>query len=124
MVKLCSCGLAIGYVRNNKVDILGKIDKNGRTLLLDVKMDETNLVLVIIYNPNIETERVTALLDLGKMLETIKDLSDKHLVLASDFNFFFDTPLDSHGGKPTLKKKSIANLLNLKKTLICVTFGQ
>ena len=81
-------------------------------------MDEANLVLVIIYNPNIETEQVTALLDLGKMLETIKDLSEKHLVLASDFNFFFDTPLDLHGGKPTLKKKSIANLLNLKKTLI------
>ena len=32
------------------------------------------------------------LLDLGKMLETIKNLSDKHIVLAGDFNFFFDAP--------------------------------
>ena len=42
-------------------------------------VDETNFVLVNIYNPNTETEQVTTLLDLGKMLETIKDFSDKHI---------------------------------------------
>ena len=50
-------------------------------------VDETNFVLVNIYNPNTKTEQVTTLLDLGKMLETIKDFSDKHIVLAGDFNF-------------------------------------
>ena len=73
-------------------------------------------VLVNIYNPNTETEQVAALHDLYKLLETIKDLYDKHIVLAGDFIFFlffyffffFDTSLDSHGGKPTQKKKSIA----------------
>ena len=49
------------------------------------------------------------------MLETIKDLSDKHIALAGDFNFFFDTFLDSYGGKPTLKKKSIAKFIELKE---------
>ena len=71
-------------------------------------VDEINFVLVNIYNPNTETEQVTTLLDLGKMLETIKDLFDKHIVLAGNFNFLFDTSLDSYAGKPTLKKKSIA----------------
>ena len=51
-------------------------------------VDETNFILVNIYNPNTETEQVTTLLDLGRMLETIKDFSDKHIVLAGDFNFF------------------------------------
>ena len=50
-----------------------KTDKNGRILILDVMVDETNFVVVNIYNPNTETEQVTTLLDLGKMLETIKD---------------------------------------------------
>ena len=54
----------------------------------------------------------------------IKDLYDKHIVLARDFNFFFDAYLELCGGKPFLKNKSIANLLNLKKSLICVTFGE
>ena len=38
------------------------------------------------------------------MLETIKDFPDKHIVLADNFNFFFDTSLDSYGDIPTLKK--------------------
>ena len=34
-------------------------------------VDETNFVLVNIYNPNTETEQVTTLHDLGKLLKTI-----------------------------------------------------
>ena len=75
-----------------------------------------------VYNPNTETEQVATLHDLDKMI--IKDLYDKHIVLARDFNFFFDASLESCGGTPTLKNKSMANLLNLKKSLICVTFGE
>ena len=67
------------------------------------------------YNPNTDTEQVATLYDLDKMLETIKDLYDKHIVLAGDFNFFFDTSLDSYGGKPTVKKKSIPKFTKLKK---------
>ena len=114
--KTNSCGVASGYIGSNKVDVLDKkMDKNGRILILDVKVDETKLVLVNIYNPNTETEQVATLHDLHKMLETIKDLCDKHIVLAGDFNFFFDTSLDSYGGKPTLKKKSIAKFIELKE---------
>ena len=63
-------------------------------------VDGTNFVLVNIYNPNTETKQVTTLLDLGKMLEAIKEMSDKDIVLAGNFNLFFDTFLDSYGGKP------------------------
>ena len=100
-----------------------KSDKNGRNLKLDVMIDETNFALVNIYNPNTETKQVTTLINLGKMLETLKDFSDKYIVLAEDFNFFFDTSLDSYGGKQVLKKKSIAGFIELKESLICVTFG-
>ena len=94
--KTNTCGVAIGYVGNNKVDVLAKkTDKNGRILILDVMVDETNFVLVNIYNPKTEKDQVTTLLDLGKMLETIKDFSDKHIVLAGNFNFFFGKSLDS-----------------------------
>ena len=53
----------------------------------------------------------------------MKDSCDKHIVLAGDFNFFFDTFLDSYGGKPTLKKKSIAKFIELKKKFdLCDTW--
>ena len=58
----------MGYVGNNKVDVLDKkTDKNGRILISDVMVDETNFVLVNIYNVNTKTEQVTTLLHLGKM---------------------------------------------------------
>ena len=111
--KTNSCGIAIEYIGSNKVDVLDiKIDKNGR---IDVKVDETNFVLVNIYNPNPVTVQVTTLHDLDKILETIKGLYDKHIILAGNFNFFFDKSLDSYGGKPTLKKKSIAKFIELKE---------
>ena len=103
-------------MESNKVDVLDKkIDKNGRILILDVKVDESNFALVNIYNPNTDTEQVATLHDLDKMLETIKDLYDKQIVLAGDFNFFFDTFLESYGWKPNLKKKSIAKFIELKE---------
>ena len=57
-------------------------------LILDVKVDESNFVLVNIYTPNTETEQVATLHDLDKMLKTIRHLHDKQIVLAGDFNFF------------------------------------
>ena len=53
--KTNSCGVAIEYIGSNKLGLQKKNDKNGRILILDVKVDETNFVLVIIYNPNTET---------------------------------------------------------------------
>ena len=101
---------------NNKVDILDKkIDRNGRILKLDIKVDETNFVLVNIYNPHTRKYQVKTFLGLSKILETIKDFSGKHIVLAGYFNFFFDTSLDSHGSKTTLRKKSIVNFTELKE---------
>ena len=51
------------------------------------------------------------------MLETIKDLSDKHVVLAGYFNFFINISLDWYGGKQSLKKKSIAKFIEFKEKL-------
>ena len=69
--KTNSCRVVIGYIGNKKVYVLDKkIDKNGLILILDIMVDKTNFLLVNIYNPNTETEQVTTLLYLGKILET------------------------------------------------------
>ena len=61
---------------------------------LDVKVEEADVLLINLYIPNTETEQVAALLDLAKMLETIKDSYDR--LLAGNFDFFFDISLDSY----------------------------
>ena len=105
------CRITIGYIGNNKVDILDE-----KWTFFSIRCyglwDQ-------LFNPNTDIAQVATLLDLGQTLKAIKDLSDKDIVLAGKF-FFFNTFLDSYGSKPTLKKKSIAKL----KNLICVTFGE
>ena len=81
---------------------------NGCILIFDVKVEETNFVLVNIYNPNTKPEQVATLLSLGKIYMT-------NIVLALDFNLLFDTSLDSYRGKPTLKKKTIVKFTKLKE---------
>ena len=60
--------------------------------MLNVKVDETNFVLVNIYSANTKAKQVAILVDLGGMLGTIKDLHDKHIALAVDFNIFSTHP--------------------------------
>ena len=46
--KTKSCGIAIEYIKNNKVDISDKkIDKNERILVLDVKFYDTNFIILM-----------------------------------------------------------------------------
>ena len=72
--KTNSCGVAIGHIGSNKVNIWKKKnDENGWILIFDVKVNETNFVLVNIYNPNTKTEQKATLHDFDKMLESIKD---------------------------------------------------
>ena len=45
--------------------------------------------------------------------------------MAGDFNLFFNSKLEAQGGNPTLKKKSLAKLIEFKETCdLCVTFTQ
>ena len=40
---------------------------------------------------------------------------ENRIVLAGDLNVFFDSNLEMKGGKPSLKQKSVAKLLELKE---------
>jgi len=50
------------------------------------------------------------------MIEKI-DICNKRIILAGDFNFFFDKSLKTKGGNPILKKLSISSFITLKETL-------
>ena len=44
--------------------------------------------------------------------------------MAGDFNLFFKSKLEAQGGNPTFKKKSLAKLIEFKKTYIYVIYGE
>ena len=51
------------------------------------------------------------------MLNSIPNIINKNLILGGDFNLFFDTSLKTQDRNPILKKKSLAKLIEIKKTL-------
>ena len=48
-------------------------------------------------------------------MDEVKDIRSKNIVLGGDFNVIFDISLESLGGNPCLKKKSIAKWIQIKE---------
>lgn len=71
-----------------------------------VTIDAKNFVLTNLYNPNTENEQVEVLNTLLTMMKTVDMNENSNLLLAGDFNVFFDTNLECCGGNPPFKQKS------------------
>ena len=106
-----SCGVLIAYFGNLNFSVNKQVgDKNGRILILDVNIDEIRYVLVNIYNANNEAEQLQVLRELSKLMKNINFSEENRIVLAGDLNVFFDSKLETKGGKPSVKQKSVAKL--------------
>ena len=111
-----SCGVAIAYFGNPNFLVNKQIgNKNGRILILDVSIDEIRYGLVYIYNANTEVEQVQVLSVLSELMKNINFSEEKRIVLAGDLNAVFNRKLEPKGGKPSLKQKSVAKILELKE---------
>ena len=51
------------------------------------------------------------------MLNSIPNIVNKNVILAGDFDFFFNTSLETQRGNPILKKKCLTRLQEIKQTL-------
>ena len=91
-------------------------DKEGRILILDVSINDSEYILINLCNTNTENEQIDVLSSLFDLLEEFDISPTKQLVMAEDFNLFFNSKLEAQGGNPTLKKKSLAKLIEFKGT--------
>ena len=111
-----SCGVLIVYFGNLNFSFNKQVgDTNGRILILDENIDEIRYVLVNIYNANTEVEQVQVLSELSELMKNINFSEENRIVLAGNLNIFFDSKLETKGGKPSLKQKSVAKPLELKE---------
>ena len=114
--KTNSCGVAIGFYGPKTIEQINKTsDKSGRILLVEATVDDTVFVLINIYNTNTESEQLETLLDQVSIIDKVKDIQSKNIVLGGDFNVIFDISLESLGRNPCLRKKSIAKLIQIKE---------
>ena len=71
--------------------------------------------MINLYNANTEKEQIEVLSNLFVILKTSDIDPHKHLIMVGCFNLFFNSKLDAVGGNPTLKRKSLAKLIELKE---------
>ena len=91
-------------------------DNKGRILILNVTIDVKNFVLINLYNPNTENEQVEVLNTLLTMMKTIDINENTNILLAGDFNVFFNTNLECCGGNPSFKQKYVEKLIEIIQT--------
>ena len=88
--KTNSCGVLIAYFGTEKFTVKKQqTDHNGRILILDVSINDSEYILINLYNANTEEEQIEVLSNLFALLKTFDIEPNKHIVMAGDFNLFF-----------------------------------
>ena len=103
-----SCGVAIGYCGTEDFEVVNTAcNINGRILIFDAELNDTNFLLINFYNSKTESEQLSTFSTLQKLLEKFDDYNKKNIVFGGDFNLIFDCKFDASGGNPILKKKNL-----------------
>ena len=78
-------------------------DKNGRYILAETAIDETNIVFVNIYAPNDPSQQILFLRDLSSSV--LSSYANENLVLGGNFNCVMNA-MDKKGGRPFVSKNA------------------
>ena len=81
--------------------------------ILEVTIDDSEYHLINIYNANTEQHQLETLQNLSILLENYDNFYDKNLILAGDFNLFFNRRLECKVGRPIIKKQSVSYITKL-----------
>ena len=115
----------IGYLGNKKIKVNRmKNDNQSKILIMDADIDEGTFVLIKLCNTNAETGQIKTIYKLNQLLGDFCLDSNSKIILAGDFNLFFDPSLEISSGKPALKKTSISKLEQIFEQKIFLIFGQ
>ena len=95
-----------------------------RILIVDADIDEETFVLINLYNTNTETEQIKSTYELDQLLSDFCLDSNKKIILAGDFNLFFDPTLEASDGKLALKKNIFQNFCKYLNKAILLIFRE
>ena len=116
--KTNSCSVLTAYFGKETFNVKKQeTDKEGCILILDVSVNDSKDILINLYNTNTEKEQIIVFSNMFVLLKKF-DTNKKNpqIIMAGDFNLLFDSKLDAQGGNPTVKKKSLAKLIELKES--------
>ena len=87
-----SCGVLIAYFGTGTFTVKKqRTDKEGRILVLDASINDSEYILINLYNTNTKNEQIDVLSNFFELLEEFDISLTKRLVMAGDFNLFFNS---------------------------------
>ena len=90
---------------------------------MDADIDEETFVLINLHNANTETEQIKTIYELDQVLSDFCLDSNKKIIIAGNFDSFFDPSQGASGGKPALKNMFQNFCKYLNKTILLI-FGE
>ena len=101
-----SCGVLIGFSGNKTFTVKKRLcDENGRILILETLIDDSEFILINLYNANTESEQIQTFNELNTLLSNLDLRSEKHIIFSGDFNLFLDL-LFRYKGRLSWSKKT------------------
>ena len=89
--KINSRDVLIAYFGTEKFTVKKQqTDHSDCILILDVSMNDSEYILINLYNANTEKEQIEVLSHLFALLKTFDINSNKHIIMAGYFNLFFN----------------------------------
>ena len=98
------------FCEKNFLDLIDeKSDKNEQILIIEVKGNKNNFIVINKYSSNTESEQLKTFLTLQNILDDI-EISNKQIDFVGDFNVIFDCKRKTNDGNLVVRKKSLAKL--------------
>ena len=96
-----SRGVSI-LIKNNCSHTVHKciVDKDGRSIILDISFDDIRLTLVNLYGPNLDNPAF-----FENIIEQIENIPNDNRIIGGDFNLVLDNSKDKKGGSPIHSNK-------------------
>ena len=114
--KLNSCGVLIVSYGDEKINVKKRLtDKNGRILILDIEIDNSEYIPTSLCNSNTELEQLYTLEERLSLLNNVELEAGKHS--SGDFNLYFNISLDAKGVSPMLAKCSLGKIIEIIERL-------
>ena len=76
-------------------------------------IDNNPVILANYYASSVESEQLEVLGELAHIFNQLQTSENTTFIWGGDFNLFFDVNLDTEGGSPKLKIKSLSKLLSM-----------
>ena len=106
-----SKGVLIAFKDGVNVHIRTEIvDSDGRFIIIQAIIDESNVVIVNYYTPNDEPSQVETSAKIDRHIRSLELEDHTTFLFGGNFNMYFDTKLDADGGNPKLKVNSLTQL--------------